>query len=86
MVLGHWSVTPHVREMTRVAEDFYAGEMSPTSAKRFLNELGAEWIYVGRDEEQLGEVALEDIPGVALSYSNDEVRIYSYSDASNDPQ
>ncbi|QDU45297.1 hypothetical protein Mal52_37900 [Symmachiella dynata] len=86
MVLGHWSVTPHVREMTRTAVDFYAGEMSPTSAKAFLDELDAEWIYVGRDEEQFGTIALEEIPGVTLSYANDEVRIYSYSGAAHDPE
>lgn len=78
MVLGHWSVTPNVKELTERVERFYRGELTPAEAGAFLDELHVRWIYVGPEEQKLGNFDPGTIPGVIVRYDEGEARVDGY--------
>src|SRR5262249_40374646 len=80
-VLGHWSVTPHVKELSNPVERFYAGTMSEDEATALLDEVHVQWIYIGSREQNLGRVDPLKLKGVAERYANGPVRIFSYEPA-----
>ncbi len=79
MVLGHWSVTPRVHDMSAAVERFYDQHMKPDETKAFLDSLGVDWVYVGPNERPPGSAAMPEIPGLSLKYANDAVQIYEYT-------
>jgi hypothetical protein len=80
-VLGHWSVTPHVKELTAAAERFYSGASTDQDAVTLLNQLHVRWIYLGPRERELGMVEIGNLPGVARQYDNGDVQVFSYEPA-----
>lgn len=80
-VLGHWSATPHVEELSKRVERFYGGTMTVDEATSLLDELHAHWIYFGPRERALGGGDPGTLRGVAPRYAKDDVQIFSYQQA-----
>ncbi|HLJ11948.1 MAG TPA: hypothetical protein VKU82_12205 [Planctomycetaceae bacterium] len=74
--LAHWSVTPHVNELSSRVDRFYRAAMTDDEALELLRELHVRWIYAGPREEALGKFEPAELPGVAERFANRGVRIY----------
>jgi hypothetical protein len=77
VVVGHWSVTPHWREMESRAERFYRGEMMAEETAAFLKELKVTWIYWGTRERKFGAPPPQPIPGFETRLSTPDVVLYA---------
>jgi hypothetical protein len=75
-VLGHINITPHVKELSPLIEQFYRGELSDGDARALLDEMGVRWIYFGPHERGQGERDLLTLPGMIERFANDKVRVY----------
>ena len=76
-VLGHWSVTPHVKELRERVERFYSGEMSRDEARGFLKELNVRWVYRGPAERELGNASVPGLGEMAERYASGSVQVFS---------
>jgi hypothetical protein len=77
-VLGHWSVTPRVRELSKEVERLYGGELTDRESASLLDDLRVKWIYLGPLEGKTRSQDWLRLPGVAERYSQDGVRVFSY--------
>jgi hypothetical protein len=76
-VLGHWSVTPHVRQLSSRVDRYYSGALSDADALALLDELQVDWIYFGPRERALGKFDPGQHPGVVARFENEQVRLFS---------
>ncbi len=76
VVVGHWSVTPHILELEPRIARFYRGEMPPWESKDFLEQLGVTWVYWGSNERELGGPDMKAIPGFEKRVINQDVVLY----------
>jgi hypothetical protein len=77
VVVGHWSVTPHGREIETRVERFYRSDMTVREREEFLKEFGVTWIYWGSSETKLGAPPREAIPGFETRLINPDIVLYS---------
>ena len=77
LVLGHWSVTPHVKELGERVERFYRGAMTRDEARALLDELDVRWIYRGPPERELGIADLPELEWVAERYASGNVQVFA---------
>jgi hypothetical protein len=82
--LGHWSVTPNVKDLTIRIDRFYRGEMTDDEASRLLDDLNVRWIYFGPHERQLGTFAPGHYRGITTEYANGQVQVLSYEPTGTD--
>jgi hypothetical protein len=77
VVTGHWSVTPNVWELEPRIDRFYKSEMNQRESEEFLEQLGVNWIYWGRNERIRGGPPAAAIPGFEKRVINQDVILYS---------
>jgi hypothetical protein len=74
--LGHVIETIDYRDKTRLAHDFFAGEMSDDAARRLLRDYGIAYVYIGPGERATGDFDPASKPYLARRFATGNVAVY----------
>lgn len=77
VVMGHWSVTPNVKNISQDVTRFYKGEMDSEESGRFINMTGAQWVYLGQREMNMNSKGLQSLYNLTKCFDNGTSVIYA---------
>lgn len=83
VALGHWALTPDVKELGKKFERFVGGEMPRGKASAFIEEIRPRFIYVINERGAEDAAYFRRVSGATLAFSNTGVAIYELPSAPN---
>ena len=75
-VIGHWNLTPDFYSRKAQVEEIYAGDTGAARRDDLLRALGAQYVYLGPSEMQIGGWRPDGEGRLAEVYHNADVTIY----------